>query len=488
MNLDSLLRGVDYRLLQGGEREIGGICADSREAAPGSLFVCIRGLRDDARRFIPDAVARGAAAIVVDADAPPVDASTAVLRVGDSRSALSFIASNFYGNPDAGLRVHGITGTNGKSSTAFFLQALLEAGGRRTGLIGTVETRVGREPLDIAFATSTTPDPIELMSILAEMRGRGAVDAVMEVSSHSLALRKLDAMSFRTAVFTNLTQDHLDLHGDMEAYKATKLRLFSLCETGIVNADDPASGDFMRAAAGRVSSFGIREAADLAAEGVECGAGGVSFGLVAGRERLGRFSVPIPGRFTVYNSLGAIAAALSEGLDPRVIRERLSRMEAVPGRIQSIAHDGGFSVFVDYAHTPDGLENIISAVREFTAGRVITVFGCGGDRDRAKRPLMGEISGRLSDITVISSDNPRSEDPEAIMAEIEAGMEGGERVLEADREEAIALAISMAAAGDSVIIAGKGHESSQVFADRTLPFDDVEVARRILTDGYYSPT
>jgi UDP-N-acetylmuramoyl-L-alanyl-D-glutamate--2,6-diaminopimelate ligase len=407
-----------------------------------------------------------------------------LLRVADTREALALCAAEFYGHPERAFRLTGVTGTNGKTSVTYFLEAIYNAAGRKTGVVGTVDTRIGKAHVDIAFATSTTPDPLELMQIFSQMRDAGVAEVMMEVTSHALALRKVEGLRFDTAIFTNLTQDHLDFHGTMEAYQEAKGKLFSLCDVGVLNADDPACPYFESHAA-KFLRYGVDQGGrglDVAARDLVFSAEGVEF---VTRLRNGdiNIQIPIPGRFTVYNALAAIGAALAAGLSPEVIQAGLASLAGVPGRIQRVPNPHGVCVIVDYAHTPDGLTNILTSAREFTPGRLITVFGCGGDRDRAKRPMMGEIAGRLSDYCVVTSDNPRTEEPENIIRDILPGVQQTACPYETvtDRKEAIEKAIQLARRGDCVVLAGKGHENYQIFKECTIHFDDSEVAAETLT-------
>ena len=486
MKLADILNKLDYETASSPENpEISSLRHDSRSVAPGALFFCLPGLSADGHKFAAAAVKNGAAAVVAQRtpDGWDFDSNKSVplIVVENARAALSVCAANFYGNPADKLKLVGVTGTNGKTSTAYMIEAVLLAWGANAGLIGTVNTRCGGAVMDVHFDTSTTPDSIDLQQILAQMKARGAEYVVMEASSHALALDKLFGMRFAASVFTNLTQDHLDFHHTMEEYAAAKARLFDMSDIGVINADDAAASRMLGRCA-RSVTFGIDKPGDLKAENVRFESGGMSFDLNIGGETHA-FFLPVRGLFSVHNALGAIGAALALGVPAPVIKSALAGFAGVPGRIQSVPNGRGVSVIVDYAHTPDGLENIIKAVREFTKGRVITVFGCGGDRDRTKRPVMGQLAGALSDYCVITSDNPRSEDPDAIIAEVEAGIRGTKCPYEKepDRARAICRAIGLAAAGDSVIIAGKGHEDYQIFRDRTIHFDDYEIARQALS-------
>ncbi|MDR1532159.1 MAG: UDP-N-acetylmuramoyl-L-alanyl-D-glutamate--2,6-diaminopimelate ligase [Clostridiales bacterium] len=500
MKLADILQNIQYSVIGGDlSTEIKHIAIDSRFVRKNTLFICIKGLKTDGHKFIEDAAAAGAAAILTEGELPGpghlADAGTSVpparrgslrspvmLRTADTRRAAAICAANFYGRPSENFRLIGVTGTNGKTSTTYFLEEILCTVGHKVGVIGTVDTRIGREHVNVAFATSTTPDPLELQQILAAMRDAQADDVVMEVTSHALALSKVEGIGFELGVFTNLTQDHLDFHGTMENYREAKARFFKMCQTGVFNADDEASEYFIKNSGCSALLYGIdnenKRGLDVAASNVEFFAQGVKFDVRTKQGDIERVSVPIPGRFTVYNALAAICAAQAKGISMSAVKTALGRMAGVPGRIQSVPNDLGISVIVDYAHTPDSLENILKSVREFTAGRLITVFGCGGDRDRTKRAVMGAIAGRYSDYCVITSDNPRTEDPVSIIEEIEPGVSETGCAYEKlpERKAAIEQAICLARRGDSVVIAGKGHENYQIFKECTVHFDDSEEA------------
>jgi UDP-N-acetylmuramoyl-L-alanyl-D-glutamate--2,6-diaminopimelate ligase len=508
--------------------EITGLAYDSREVAPGDLFFCVSGFRSDGHAFAPEAVRAGAAALVVER---PLGLGVPEVVVSSARAAMAPAAARFYGAPARELRVVGVTGTNGKTTTAYLVRALLEAGGVQCGLLGTVKSVIGGEERQVA---RTTPEAIDLQEDLRAMLDGGDGACAIEVSSHALELGRADATPFAAAIFTNLTQDHLDFHADMEAYFRAKRRLF-LPESAVdslggaepplvsvVNVGDPYGRRLAREVAGALT-FAVEAPADYSATDVRCGFDGCRFTLStpAGAREV---SLPMPGRFNVANALGALAAVHALGVDLDVLVAALERGVRVPGRFEPVDAGQGFAVLVDYAHTPDSLENVLSAARELLEpgaprfgaagerGRVICVFGAGGDRDRGKRPLMGEIAARLADVAIVTSDNPRSEDPERIIEEILDGVPAGggevgafagasvdgragtvaserqaiegaqvELSVQVDRAAAISAAIGAARPGDVVVIAGKGHEQGQEFeGGRKLPFDDVAVARAAL--------
>jgi UDP-N-acetylmuramoyl-L-alanyl-D-glutamate--2,6-diaminopimelate ligase len=457
--------------------EVSSLALDNRRVEPGAVFFCVRGFTRDGHEFAPDAVARGAAALVVD---HPLSLGVPEIVVDDVRAAMAPAAARLHGEPTATLRTVGVTGTNGKTTSAYLVRALLEASGEPTGLLGTVKSVVGGVEHEVA---RTTPEAIDLQAAFAAMRDAGDTHCVMEVSSHALALGRADAIHWAAAIFTNLTQDHLDFHPTMDDYFAAKRKLFDAGPgVAVINVDDPYGARLARELGGDggvpVVTIAIdAPAADLRATAIASDFSGSAF--TAGGLAL---RSPLPGRFNVYNVLGAVAAARALGVDDATIVAALPDVEAVPGRFQPVDEGQEFALIVDYAHTPDSLENVLSAARPLSRGRLLCVFGCGGDRDRGKRPQMGAISARLADHTIVTSDNPRSEDPAAIVAEILAGI-ADRSATEAivDRRAAIERAVGLAAAGDVVVVAGKGHEQGQEFEDgRKLPFDDATVAREAL--------
>lgn len=483
MKLFDILKDVEYKLIQGEDKEIRTIETDSRKASDNSLFICISGFHVDGHKFIQNAYDKGAVAFVIEKDLEEYIPNATYIKVQNSREAWSFMAQSFYKNPSEKFRLIGITGTNGKTSSTYFLEAILKEYGRKTGIIGTIGVTAMGEPVDIKFDTSTTPDPMELQHIFSHMAEKGIDDVIMEVTSHALELHKVAGIHFDIGEFTNLTQDHLDLHGSMEAYKEAKGKLFKACDISIINSDDAYSLYMQECTAGKIITYGIEKPADIKAYNVKYYNNGIKFDVSINGDAV-EFSIPIPGRFTVYNALGVIACSIAMDIPIDIIKRALENLHGVPGRIQSVPNDKGIGVYVDYSHTPDSLENIICAVREFTKGKVITIFGCGGDRDRTKRPIMGEISGKLSDFSIITSDNPRTEIPSQILDDIEPGVKKaeGNYIKIVDRKEAIFYGIKMAEKGDSVIIAGKGHENYQIFADKTIHFDDWEIANEALKD------
>ncbi len=455
--------------------EISDLVYDNRLVTPGALFFCVVGFTRDGHDFAPDAVSRGAAALVVQR---PLGLGVPEIRVESVRAAMAPAAAAFFGDPTRTLETIGVTGTNGKTTTAFLIRAQLEAAGRQTGLLGTVKSVIGGEDREVE---RTTPEAVDLQRTFREMLDHGDRACAMEVSSHALELRRADAIHFAAAIFTNLTQDHLDFHPDMEAYFNAKRMLFVDLAPGaaIVNLDDPygarLAGDLERPI---TCALHAREAAYRATD-VTTDLTGSTFTAHTPDGDLA-LSSPLRGEFNVYNVLGALAAARAVGVPAVTCAAAIATAGQVPGRFETIDAGQPFAVVVDYAHTPDSLENVLRAAREITDANLIAVFGCGGDRDRGKRPMMGEIATRLADRVIVTSDNPRSEDPEAIVDQILAGAGPGAEH-EVDRHAAIARAIASAAAGDVVVIAGKGHEQGQEFKDGyKIAFDDATVVREIL--------
>jgi UDP-N-acetylmuramoyl-L-alanyl-D-glutamate--2,6-diaminopimelate ligase len=454
--------------------EISGLAYDNRAVVPGTLFFCVPGFTRDGHEFAADAVNRGAVALVAQR---PLGVGVPEIKVPDVRAAMAPAAARFYRDPTAELAVTGVTGTNGKTTTAFLIRALLEADRRQTGLLGTVTSVIGGAEHPVQ---RTTPEAIDLQRTFREMLELGDVACAMEVSSHALELRRADAIHFAIAIFTNLTQDHLDFHPTMEDYFAAKRRLFvdARPARALINIDD-AYGARLADELPDAVTFALRADATYRAEDVQTGLRGSRF-TVVGPGGATRLASPLRGRFNVYNVLGAFAAARELGVPADLAADAVSRAGLVPGRFQPVDEGQDFAVLVDYAHTPDSLQNVLEAARELAPGRLHVVFGCGGDRDRGKRPVMGRIARRLADRVIVTSDNPRSEDPEAIIEEILAGA-GADVEHLVDRRAAIEQALAGAEAGDVVVIAGKGHEQGQEFeGGRKIPFDDATVAREAL--------
>jgi UDP-N-acetylmuramoyl-L-alanyl-D-glutamate--2,6-diaminopimelate ligase len=453
--------------------EITSLAYDSRSVTPGALFFCVRGVRSDGHEHAAQAVARGAVALVVER---PLELGVAEIEVASVRAAMAEIAVRFHGDPSAALRVLGVTGTNGKTTSVFLLAGLLSAAGEQCALLGTVKSVIGGREGGV---THTTPEAIDLQASFAAMLDGGDRACAMEVSSHALAQNRVQGTHFAAALFTNLTQDHLDYHATMEDYFAAKRRLFAgEVPLRVINLDDPYGRRLLADHPGAVT-FALSRPADYGARDPSFSVAGARFVATTPAGEL-ELSSRLPGRFNVSNVLGALATAHALGVPLDAIADALPQIAPAPGRFQALDEGQPFTVLIDYAHTPDSLENVLRAARSLSERRLLCVFGCGGDRDRGKRPLMGAISAELADHTIVTSDNPRSEAPEAILAEILAGIPAGGAAVETliDRREAIARAISLAHAGDVVVIAGKGHEQGQEFAhSRRLPFDDALVAR-----------
>jgi UDP-N-acetylmuramoyl-L-alanyl-D-glutamate--2,6-diaminopimelate ligase len=480
-----LIRADDGMRAEAAVGAVRAVAYDSRRVQPGDVFVGLEGLHADGTTFARDAIDRGAVAVVSEQPAPPgVDVAWAMVE--DARLALAVLAAAFYRHPSAEMRVIGITGTNGKTTTAYLIASIVDAAGIRCGLIGTVGYRIGTEVRD---ATRTTPEAPDVQALLREMVDRGCGACVMEVSSHALALRRADAMTFAAGVFTNLTRDHLDFHADMESYFQAKRRLFELLPRdapSLINLDDP-RGAALVETVGRPVTYAIHKPADIMPGPLSFSLDGLTFDVRTPRGPL-HVRSRLVGRPNVYNILAAVSTAVALDLPFDAIEGGVAALEGVPGRFQVVsgAHDE-VTVVVDYAHTDDALRNLLETARPLARGRLITVFGCGGDRERTKRPLMGAVAGRLSDLIIVTSDNPRNEDPARIIEEIQRGItadtrkDSGQRMLAiVDRRAAIAQAIAVARPGDLVLVAGKGHEKYQVIGAEVLPFDDVAVVREAL--------
>ena len=498
MTLAEVLRGVEPRgelAREWAEIQVAGLEYDSRRVEKNSVFFAFRGSRVDGCLFAQEAVARGACAVVSElspGETTTVPATVPWIQVEHGRKALAVASRNFYAQPDERIHFTGITGTNGKTTTAHLTDAILRMAGAPTVMIGTIEYRIDDE---VRKAPNTTPESLDVIRLAAELEERGGRYLTMEVSSHGLALARVYGMHFHTAVFTNLTRDHLDFHQTMDAYAAAKRLLFvpqdgPAPQWAILNADDPASKDMVPGGDARVIWYGMSEGAELRAENIRSDFSGMHFDVTYEGQRQAMKS-PLVGRINVSNILAAVGVGLSYGMDLPAIAEGIRTCPPVPGRFERIDNGQPFLVVVDYAHTDDALRNVIQAARELASqsgkGRVITLFGCGGDRDRTKRPLMGMAAGELSDFVVLTSDNPRSEDPLDIINDVMVGLGRFDtpHVAEPDRGKAIARALGEAKAGDVVVLAGKGHETYQVLQDRTIDFDDRVTARQVLQSlGY----
>lgn len=479
----------DAELLGDPEVKVSGIAYDSRQVESGDLFVCIKGLRFDGHSFIDDALRLGAVGLVVDAGSE-VAGSVPAIRTGDTRKALGLLSAHFYDYPSRKLRLIGITGTKGKTTTTYLIKSVLEAAGHRVGLVGTIQNMIG----DVALpAKRTTPESVDLQSLLSEMVTRGCDFAVMEVSSHAIKLKRIAGSEFDIGVFTNLSQDHLDFHPSLQDYVDTKASFFEGLGIGvaeeekaaIVNYDERYSDYVKERTSVPVITYGTVEGAMYRARDIAIRPDGLSYTLEYAKGQV-MVELPITGQFNVYNSLAALAACLTAGIPLPMVVKGLREASPVPGRLEPVEKGQDFTVLVDYAHSPASLENVLKTVKGLTRGRTILVFGCGGDRDKGKRPLMGRIAGDLADVVIVTTDNPRNESAEAICEAIGAGVREtiGSKPWEVivDRQQAIFRAIGMASPEDTVLISGKGHETYQIFEDRTIHFDDREEAAEALKE------
>lgn len=459
--------------------DITSVTYDSRKVKDGSVFVCIKGFETDGHKYAKTAVENGAAVVVAQ---DKIDVGVPVVYVENSRRVMAELACTFYGNPSEQFSLVGITGTNGKTTITYLIKSILETAGKRVGVIGTNQNIIGDKVLLTKSTTPTTPNALELQQLFTEMVHYGAEYVVMEVSSHALDLDRVHGCNFDVGVFTNLTQDHLDFHKTMENYLNAKAKLFGLSEKGVVNFDDDGGKKIVNdAKCPDILKTGLEAGCDLRAENIKITARGSQFDMVYNGKKYPAM-VRIPGQFSVYNAICAAGAALQLGIDIDTVIKGLESATGVVGRVEIVPTDTDYTVIIDYAHTPDGLENIIRCVKGFAEGRVITLFGCGGDRDNSKRSVMGEISGQLSDFSIITSDNPRTEDPDGIIDEIEAGMKktDGEYIRITDRRKAIAYALDTAKAGDVIILAGKGQETYQIIGKEKFDFDErIEVYKHL---------
>lgn len=460
------------------DREVSFITDNSKKVGDGCIFVCIEGKHFDGHTKAKEALENGAAAVVVQKDMGLREQ----ILVENTRAAYARLSAAFFGHPERKLRIIGVTGTNGKTTSCFIIKSVLDSMGYKTGLIGTVKNIVGDKEYP---AVLTTPDCYDLFSLFKEMVDCGCEFCTMEVSSQALDQRRVEGVHFEAAIFTNLTQDHLDYHGSFENYMAAKHMLFENASLSVVNIDDEAAEYMLDGTDSRKVTFSVNNNdCDYSAKNIRIASSGVKYELVS-NSNIGRIKFTVPGKFSVYNSMGAAVCLVEMGMDFRAVLEGLEKCNGVPGRMEVVPAETPYTVLIDYAHTPDGLENVLGCVREITEGKVITVFGCGGDRDRTKRPIMGDIAAQLSDVAVVTSDNPRSENPDAIIDDILEGVKKhiSKIVVEPDRRKAIAKALSMAHEGDIVVLAGKGQETYQILADGKIHFDEREVVAEILAEG-----
>jgi len=481
MKLKKVLSGLKYEVVRGkDDLNIGEIQYDSREVKSGDVFVCIKGYVTDGHKYIDKAYKNGAAAIVISEEAGNVPDCT-VIKVEDTRKALAIISSNYYDNPSRKMKIIGITGTNGKTTSTFMMKSILETAGYKVGLVGTIANYIGYKKIP---SHRTTPESLELQKLFKHMVDEGVQYCVMEVSSHSLYLDRIYGVEFSQAIFTNLTRDHLDFHKTFENYYKAKLILFKNTVNSIINVDDKYGDRIYEDALGTKVTYAINREVDVRASDLNIHSRGANFNITY-RGKTVHINLNIPGRYNVMNALGSAGACLCEGISLEVVKKGLEAMDAVPGRCEIVTkgYNLGYEVIVDYAHTPDGLENILKTAREFTTGRLIAVFGCGGDRDNTKRPIMGKIGTELSDFAIITSDNPRGEEPMAIINEIVKGVEKDDYKVVENRKEAIKEAIHMAQKGDVIVVAGKGHEDYQILKDKTIHFDEREIIGEILDNA-----
>ncbi|MEG0772946.1 UDP-N-acetylmuramoyl-L-alanyl-D-glutamate--2,6-diaminopimelate ligase [Clostridium sp.] len=479
MEFKNLFKNINYTLVSGEDSIIiNSVQYDSRKIKQGDAFFAIEGFNLDGHDFIKKAIEKGATVIIVQRDVELLEGIT-FIKVEDSRKALAIAAANYYGNPSEKMKIIGITGTNGKTTSAFMIKAILEESGYKVGLIGTIANYIG----DVEIHTDkTTPESLELQKLFKEMVDKNVDYCVMEVSSHSLDLQRVYGVEFSQSIFTNLTRDHLDFHKTFENYFNAKSKLFKMSRNSIINVDDSYGLKLVEMVGDKATTYSLNNSSNLQGYNLNLHSRGIEFTLDHKGDKV-EIKLSIPGKYNVYNALGCIGATLNEGVDIYKIKTALEKV-TVPGRCEIVTLNNhlGFDIIVDYSHTPDSLENILNNVREFTQGNLICVFGCGGDRDRTKRPIMGNIGSNLSDFAIITSDNPRTENPYEILKEIVVGVETDNYELIESRRDAIKRAISMAQKGDIVVIAGKGHETYQILKDKTIDFDERKIVAEIIKE------
>jgi len=481
MKLRSIMENIKFDIIQGSiDLDIMTIQYDSRKVKQGDVFFCVEGYNVDGHKYVQDAMNNGAVAIICQKDIDK-NLNCSVIKTNDSRKALAISAANYYKNPSRNMKIIGITGTNGKTTSAFMIKSILEQKGYKVGLIGTIANYIGEKKM---HTERTTPESLELHELFSEMVEAKVDYCVMEVSSHSLSLDRVYGIEFCESIFTNLTQDHLDFHITFENYFSAKLKLFDNSKKAIINTDDTYGERAYNSITGSKLSYGLGKNTDVMASDIKMHSRGSNFNLVYKNDSY-EMELSIPGNYNIYNALGAIAVCLSEGIEPEVIKIALLKVQ-VPGRCELVSDTDnlGFEIILDYAHTPDGLENILRTAREFTKGKLISVFGCGGDRDKAKRPIMGRIGSELCDVSVITSDNPRNENPLEIINEITAGIDKNNFEIIENRKAAIKRAMEIACPGDVIVIAGKGHEDYQILKGETIHFDEREVVAEIIKERF----
>ena len=485
MKLKELLNQLNYKILSGSiDTEIENIQYDSRNIKSNDIFFAIQGYSTDGHKFIKSAIEKGANTIVFDKEFEEQNMYKDItfIKVDNSRKALAIASSNFYGNPKDKLKLIGITGTNGKTTSTFMIKSILEKADFKVGLMGTISNYIGDKKI---HSERTTPESLEIHKLFKDMVEDGVDYCVMEVSSHSLYLDRVYGIEFNEGIFTNLTQDHLDFHKTFENYYNSKLILFKNSVNSVINIDDKYGERILKDSDGKTTTYSIKKHSDLKAENVELHPRGVEFDVdfKGNKEKI---EIHIPGEYNVSNSLGSILACLNEGINLDTIKMGLENLKGVPGRCEIVTREYnlGYDVIVDYAHTPDGLDNILKTARDFTKGNLISVYGCGGDRDKAKRPIMGKIGTELSDIAIVTSDNPRTENPSSIIDDIIKGVISDNYIVVENRRDAIKKAMSMAEKDDVIVVAGKGHEDYQILKDKTIHFDEREVIKEIIEELY----
>lgn len=483
MKLSEVVRGIDIIDRYGNmEVDIKDIVYDSRKVIPGCVFICITGFAQDGHKYIEDAIKMGAVAAIVEKDVKVMGIT--LVKVADTRKSMPVIGSNFYNHPTDTLKLIGITGTNGKTTTTYLIKSILDQAQKETSTIGTISIKIGKVEVP---SSRTTPESVDLQKLFKEMLDEDMEYAVMEVSSHALDLGRVDNCSFRIGIFTNLTQDHLDYHKNFDNYREAKKKLFyKTTHANIINIDDKHGriiADEIKSLKTDLITYGIDNNADIMAKNIEIDVKGIKFTLVTPTYNID-IQNNTPGRFSVYNCMAAAAVAYSEGINKEIIKEGLCNLESVPGRSEVLNIDKPYTVIIDYAHSPDALENILNAVRQYAKGKLITVFGCGGDREIEKRPIMGAVAGRLSDYCVITSDNPRSENPDSIIKQVEQGITDTncDYICIENRRDAMKYALTIARKDDVVLLAGKGHETYQVLKEGTIHFDEREVIRELIRE------
>lgn len=481
MNLKSILENLDYEVVQGNsDLEVNSINYDSRKVKTNDMFVCIKGFATDGHKYIDKALENGASVIVLQDDVEISNDNVTVIKCSDTRKALAVMGANFYDNPSKKMKMIGVTGTNGKTTTAFMIKDILEAEGKKVGLIGTIANYIGSEKI---HTERTTPESLELQALFNRMVESGVEYCVMEVSSHSLALDRVYGIEFDGAIFTNLTRDHLDFHKTFENYYDAKFKLFERSRIKVINIDDnygmKVLEDCNKLGFDNVYAFSVKKDCDFKAYDEEMGSRDIKFKVNLDSEE--QFVLGIPGEYNIYNALGAIGVCFKLGINEKAIKEGIDKV-VVPGRCERVGREYNlpYEIIIDYAHTPDGLENILETAKAFTKNKLIAIFGCGGDRDKVKRPQMGKIGIDIADIAIITSDNPRSEEPMSIIEDIKAGLDKDNYIVIENRKEAIKKAIEIAEEGDVIVIAGKGHETYQILKDETIHFDEREVVKEIL--------